>query len=179
MRKLTTTLLSSALLISPITSISQAEASTQNTPIEVNETNTLNTLVPTIPTDSELIIVPYGAEKPDKNASTHDISISAYNYQVAKVGAQVYTDKFIKGKTSMKVTVNNWTITKYHGVAKNDLTITLYNSSGKKISSKTLSMTEDRSNSASFTGLSTSTKYYVEFSVELNEQTYSFDGSIS
>ncbi|MFJ8520714.1 hypothetical protein [Lysinibacillus xylanilyticus] len=209
MKKITTALLSSALLISPVAFSSQAEASTLNqgefktdiieVETDINEVETdiiedetdinevetdiiedetdINELVTYAP--SEFSIMPRGMEKPGKNASSHDISVSAYNYQVEKVGAQVYTDKFIKGKKSMTVTVKKWDIKTDWGIAKNKLTITLYDSSGKKVSSDSVTMAQGGSDSVSFTGLSASTKYYVMFSVELNKQTYSFNGSIS
>lgn len=195
MKKITTALLSSALLISPLAFSSQAEASTLNqgevetdiievetdiieVETDINEAETdINELVTSAP--SEISIMPRGMDKPGKKASSHDISVSAYNYQVEKVGAQVYTDKFITGKKSMKITVKDWKITTDWAIAKNTLTITLYDSSGKKVSSDSVTMVKDGSDSVSFTGLNASTKYYVMFSVELNKQTYSFNGSIS
>ncbi|KZN99329.1 hypothetical protein [Bacillus badius] len=167
MKKIATVLLSSALLFSPVALNSQTEAST------------LNQLVPIAPSDSEIgSMQPYGMNPPTSSASTHDISVSTYNYQVSKVGAQVYTDKFIKGKTTMKISVKNWKVLNSHGGTSNSLTLTVYNSSGKKVAGKTITISKG-SGSASFSGLSSSTKYYVKFSVPLNSNTYSFNGSIS
>ncbi|WP_375199169.1 hypothetical protein [Bacillus sp. RS11] len=183
MKKIATALLSSALLISPVAFSSPAEASTLAQQGEF-ETD-INELVPTAPSDSENLEDSEdfdevdGKDKPGKKASTHNISKSAYNYQVSKVGAQVYTDKFITGKKSMEITVKNWEVKTNWNIPGQKLTITLYDSSDKVIDSETVDMTNRKSDSVSFSGLSASSKYYVEFSVPQNKQTYSFDGSIS
>lgn len=166
MKKIVTVLLLSVLLFSPVGFNSQAEAST------------LNQLIPTAPADSGYGgTETYGAKVPTSKASTHNISTSAYNYQVEKVGAQVYTDKFIKGKKTMKVSVSNWKVLKNLGGGSNKVTVTLYNSSKKKISSKTITI-KSGSGSTSFSSINASTKYYVMFSVPLNGNQYSFNGSI-
>lgn len=176
MRKITLALLSIALLISPLAFNSQVEAST---PVKVQ--NTINELVPTAPTaPSGGGITTYGSKPPSSSASTHNISISDYNYQVSKIGAQLYTDKFLTGKTSMRITVKNWKVLIDYGITPTTLTITLYDSSGKKIASPQ-GVPMDKyynSNSVYFSGLNKSTKYYVKFSVLTNNQTYSFNGSI-
>lgn len=165
----TTVLLSSALLFNPVVLLnSQAKAST------------VNELISAPPSESENTggIQPYGAKPPASGASTHDLSISAYNYQVEKVGAQVYTDKFLKGKTTMNVSVKNWKLIVAYAGTSNQVTVTVYNSSGKKVDSNTITI-KNNTGSTSFSGLSKTTKYYVKFSVPLNSNTYSFDGSIS
>jgi hypothetical protein len=124
--------------------------------------------------------VPYGASAPSSSASTHDLSVSAYNYQVQEVGAQVYTDKWLTGKSSMKVTVLNWKLVTQGDIrfpTTTTVTLTVYNSSGTAVASCDLNTAY--TSYYTFTGLSSIVKYYVKFSVPLNEHTYSFNGSIS
>ncbi|MCC2346627.1 hypothetical protein LKM13_21475 [Bacillus anthracis] len=113
---------------------------------------------------------------PGKKASVHNIDKNSYNFQVDKVGAQVYTDKWLKGKKTMTVDVENFTVTKFQGGTKNELYITLYNSKGKEVDSKTLYV--NKASSVKFSGLDSSEKYFVKFSVPINGNTYSFNGSI-
>ena len=87
------------------------------------------------------------------------------------------TDKFIKGKTSMKISVKNWERIKNVAAVPDRVTITLFNSSGKVVDSKVVSIS-NASGSASFSDLSASTKYYVEFAVGTTGNQYSFNGSI-
>lgn len=141
------------------------------------EASSVNQLISTAPMDSEEY-VPYGASKPGSSASTHNISISPYNYQVARVGAQVYTDKFLSGKTYMSIYVNNWKILKDLGGSKNQMTIYLRNSKHKEIARYPLTI-KNGSASAHFVGLNASTKYYIEFSVPTNGNQYSFNGYIN
>lgn len=180
MKKVAKIVFSSALLLSPILLSSQVEAKSQE--VEANSQlesslvmeDSINVLVPYEPSVGQ--IQPYGANPPKSDASVHDISVNAYNYQVQQVGFAVYTDKLIKGKTSMKVTVKDFE--RISGSAKDvGLTISLYNASTKKlVASKALAV--HTSNSVSFSGLSSSTKYYVEFTVYNNGNKYSFNGSI-
>ncbi len=118
-----------------------------------------------------------GASKPGSNASIHDLSISDYNYQVEDVGYQVFTDKWLKGASSIAISVDDWTLLEYYGGTSDQLTITVYNQSGQ-VSSKTISISGS-SGSCTFSGLSSSTKYYIGFRVPKNSNRYSFDGSIS
>ncbi|MEI5913492.1 hypothetical protein [Bacillus albus] len=113
---------------------------------------------------------------PGKKASVHNIDKNSYNFQVDKVGAQVYTDKWLTGKKTMTVDVENFTVTKFQGGTKNELYITLYNSKGKEVDSKTLYV--NKASSVKFSGLNSSEKYFVKFSVATNGNTYSFNGSI-
>ena len=172
MKKTAAILLSSALLLSPTLLSSQVEASTVNG----NSTN-VNVLVPNEPSfGTPGGIQPYGKNPPSSDASTHNISVSAYEYQIQKVGFAVYTDKFIKGKTSMKVTVLNFK-KELNKVPEDGLTISVYNASDNKlVESKKVALST--SNSVSFSGLKASTKYYVKFAVINNGNTYSFNGKI-
>ncbi|CAM3298773.1 hypothetical protein FITA111629_15165 [Filibacter tadaridae] len=165
MKKISSILFLTVLLFSSLIFSPQVEASS------------VNQLVPTAPIDSEEY-VPYGAKPPGSSASTHNISISRYNYQVARVGAQVYTDKFINGKTRMSIYVNNWKVLDDLGGSNNEMTIVLNNSSHKTIASYTVTI-KNGSASAHFVGLNASTKYYITFVVPTNGNKYSFNGYIN
>jgi hypothetical protein len=120
-----------------------------------------------------------GASRPSANASTHNIGVSAYNYQVQRVGAAVFTDKLLTGKTSMRITANNWKCSVSHGLnTSNQLTLTVFNSSGSQVATRTVTV-HGGSASHTFTGLNRNTKYYVRFSVPTNGNIYSFNGAIS
>ncbi|TKI83108.1 hypothetical protein [Bacillus mycoides] len=140
--------------------------------------NSLSTTPPSVIVDTTNIKDGYqrAATPPGKKASVHNIEKNSYNYQVAKVGAQVYTDKWLKGKKTMTVNVHNFKVTKYQGGKSDELDITLYDSKDKIVDSKTLYV--NKASSVKFSGLSSSEKYYVKFSVLQNRNTYSFDGSI-
>ena len=184
-KKFSAVLLSATLLLSPLSFSSQAEASILDKPVPTEvgildklvpiEDNTLNELVPYVPLEEGEVGI-YGANPPGFFASTHDISVNAYNYQVIKVGSELFTDKFIKGKTSMTVNLKDWDYSDYPAPVASSVTVTLYTSSGK-VSGKTLSVSGG-TGSVNFTGLNASTKYYVGFTVPRNGVTYSFNGSI-
>lgn len=119
----------------------------------------------------------FGANPPSSGASSHDVSVSDYNYQISKIGYRVYTDKWLTGTTSLKVTVDNWKLVEDYGGTSNSLTIAVHKSSGGIVASKTINTNEVLR--ASFTDLTKSSNYYVSFSVPNNGNTYSFNGSIS
>lgn len=177
MKKITTVLLSSALLISPLAFASQAEANILDQPVSTvsSDSEIVDELVPTPPVSQEF----YGAKPPSSSADTHDLSKSAYNYQVERVGAQVYTSKFLTGKTSMTVTVKNWSVEAKDDIyATNELTVLVYDADTKKSVGKKLITIAGGEGSHTFTGLSSSKKYYIEFSVFTSGYKYSFNGSV-
>lgn len=134
------------------------------------------TLSPTPPAISG--VETRGANPPTIFADTHDLSVSGYNYQVTDMGYQVFTSKWLTGASSIKISVSNWTLIKqYHGATSNQLTLKVYNSSKKLVDSKTITISSG-SGSATFTGLTSSSKYYICFEVPTNSNRYSFDGSI-
>lgn len=123
-------------------------------------------------------IEPQGANPPSGFADTHDLSVSDYNYQVTNIGYRVYTSKWLTGVSSIKISVSNWKLLEeYHGATKDQLTLRVYNSSKKLVDSKTITIYSG-SGSATFSGLSSTSKYYVCFEVPTNSNRYSFDGSI-
>ncbi|MCK6075253.1 fibronectin type III domain-containing protein [Paenibacillus silvae] len=164
MKKLASGLVAGALLLTLTAGAVSADSSVHN--------------LPSVPPVSDAnVIVPFGSDKPSSSASTHDISVSSYNYQVQKVGAQVYTDKWLTGSTTMKVSVLDWTLVNDGGGSTNKLLISVYSANGL-VANKEIN--PNNTFSASFTGLNKSTKYYVKFSVTTgNENTYSFNGAIS
>lgn len=137
----------------------------------------INTLQPNAPIISINDKLLRGSSKPGKYASIHDLSISKYNYQVEEVGAAVYTDKWLTGVSNIGVSVDNWTQTTSQLGSTNKLTITVYNNKGKSVATSTLSMSSS-SNVTSFSGLSTTEKYYVQFSVPITGHKFSFNGEI-
>lgn len=123
----------------------------------------------------------YGANPPKGSADIHDLSISDYEYQVSDVGAAVYTSKWIKGASTIHVTAENWTLLEsYHGATNNKLTVTVYDSDKDYVNSTTITIDSTfRFGSGDITGLNSTEKYYVRFSVPLNSNRYSFNGAIS
>lgn len=118
-----------------------------------------------------------GANAPGSNASIHDLSVSSYNYQVSEVGAQVYTDKWIKGSSKMKVTVTNVKNVGETPGSLSGVTITVYNASNQAVASGNIN--PNTTSSITFSGLSSSNKYYVEFSVPRSGLKFAFNGTIS
>ena len=144
--------------------------------MQVSAKEEVYTLSPTPPAISE--IEPQGANPPSGFADTHDLSVSDYNYQVTNIGYRVYTSKWLTGVSSIKISVSNWKLLEeYHGATNNQLTLRVYNSSKKLVDSETITIYSG-SGSATFSGLSSTSKYYVCFEVPTNSNRYSFDGSI-
>lgn len=164
MKKIASSLVAGALLLSLTAGLASADSSVHT--------------LPTVPPANESnVIVPFGSDKPGSNASTHDLSVSKYNYQVQKVGYEVFTDKWLTGSTTMKVTVLDWKLVNDGDGATNKLLISVYSANGL-VANKEIN--PNTTVAASFSGLNKSTKYYVKFSVTTgNENTYSFNGTIS
>jgi len=124
----------------------------------------------------------YGANPPGSNASTHDLSISNYNYQVRSVGYRVFTDKWLTGASSMKVTVENWELIEEYGGTNDKITISVCQSGfwGDTCTSKVITgLRKGGSDYVTFSNLDSSTKYYVRFEVPTNSNRYKFNGTIS
>jgi len=119
-----------------------------------------------------------GTSAPSSNASSQDLSVSSYNYQIQKIGAQLYIDKWVTNATNMRVIVGNWHILNSYAGDKDKLMISVYSSAGLFYSKQLTGLKEGGSDYADFTGLAPSTKYYVVFSVYTNGNTYSFNGQI-
>lgn len=124
----------------------------------------------------------YGPNPPGSGASTHDLSESPYNYQVAEVGYRVFTDKWLTGVSSMKVTVNDWKLIEQYAGTSDEVTISVCKSGffGATCESKKITgLVEGSGDDVTFTNLSSSTKYYVRFEVPTNGNKYKFKGTIS
>ncbi len=120
-----------------------------------------------------------GKNPPAKKADTHDLSVSNYNYQVSDMGYRVYTSKWLKGASSIKISVSNWKlIDSYKGATNNKLTVRVYNSKKKEVKSKQITISS-KCGSGTISGLNSSKKYYICFEVPTNGNRYSFDGTIS
>lgn len=144
--------------------------------MQVSAKEEVYTLSPTPPAISG--IEPQGANPPSSGADTHDLSVSSYNYQVADMGYRVYTSKWLTGASSISISVSNWNLIKeYHGATNNQLTLRVYNSRKKQVDSETITIS-DGSGSVTFSGLTSTSKYYVCFEVPTNSNRYSFDGFI-
>lgn len=142
-------------------------------------TSQMDTLVNTPPTSSQDIIQTRGSSAPSSKADIHDLSVSSYEYQALDMGYRIYTSKWITGATKIKITVKNWSLLEsYYGATNNKLTLRVYNSSKKQVTSKTITISSS-SGSATLTDLSKSSKYYVCFEVPTNGNRYSYNGTIS
>lgn len=84
---------------------------------------------------SSIGIQPDGAKPPSSSADIHNLSVSEYNYQVEDVGYRVYTSKWLTGASSMDVLVDNWTILESYGGTSNIVTVRVFNSSKKEVTS--------------------------------------------
>ncbi len=124
-------------------------------------------------------ISPRGANPPASSADIHDLSTSAYNYQVLDVGYQVFSSKWITGASSIQVTVNNWKLLEYYiGATSNKVTISVYNSRKELVDSDTITI-YDKSGLTYLSGLTETEKYYVGVQVPTNGNRYKFNGTIS
>lgn len=109
-------------------------------------------------------------------------SVSDYNYQVLDVGYRVFTDKWLTGVSSMKVTVENWEILEEYAGTNDEVTISVCKHGfwGDTCDSQTITgLSEGDSDYVTFSGLDSSTKYYVRFEVPTNGNRYKFNGTIS
>ncbi|MGF6354093.1 hypothetical protein ABIE27_002003 [Paenibacillus sp. 4624] len=162
MKKLASGLIAGALLLSLTAGVASADSSV----------HTLSTVPPT----SSNVIVPFGANEPGINASTHNLSTSSYNYQVTRIGAKLYTEKWLTGSSTMKVTVENVENVGSTPGALSGVNVAVYKN--QLVSIKNISK-PTRIGSVSFSGLDSSKKYYVEFTVPTSGRLFSFNGTIS
>lgn len=145
--------------------------------MQVSASEEVYTLSPTPPTASG--IEARGKNPPSGSAGTHNLSDSSYSYEVTDMGARVYTNKWITGASSIKISVADWKlIEEYHGATNDQLTLEVYDSNKKLVDSETITISKE-SASATFTGLTSTAKYYIGFRVPLNSNRYSFNGTIS
>lgn len=146
--------------------------------ISVASSNEVHTLSETPPSNHSVDeIVPFGKKPPKWNASTHNLSVSPYNYQALDIGYRLFTDKWITGATSIQVTVQNWKHKEGSSPLNNKLTVQVYDESGKKIDGRII-IIGSTPHYANLSGLSSNKKYYVLFEVPTNGNKYSFNGSI-
>lgn len=123
----------------------------------------------------------YGSNPPSSGADIHNLSISAYSYQVERIGAALYTSKWMTGASSIHISVEDWTLETYNpGATNNRLTVSVYDSKKNFVASTTI-IIDGRFlvGSGDIDGLDSSQKYYVRFSVPTNGNIYSFYGDIS
>ena len=66
----------------------------------------------------------------------------------------------------------------YPGATNDQLTLIVYDSKDKKVTSKTITI-DDTVGKATLSGLKSGSKYYVCFEVPTNGNRYSYNGSIS
>lgn len=129
---------------------------------------------------SNFKIETYGASKPGKNASVHNLDVNAYNYQLGNFGYRLYTDKWITS-SSGKITVSLKgfkTVVEYPGATKNKITFILFDSSGALVTSpKTVSSSGTAS--VTWINIKPDKKYYVCFEVPTNYNRYTGYGTIT
>lgn len=120
-----------------------------------------------------------GSKKPSSSASTHDLSVNNYNYQLQKFGYQLFTDKWLTSDTGyISVSLSDFkTLEEYPGATKDQITFKLCDSSGVLVTStKTVN---NGSASVTWKNIKEDKKYYVIFQVPTNGNKYSGNGSIS
>jgi hypothetical protein len=120
-----------------------------------------------------------GAKKPSSKASTHNLDVSDYNYQLENFGYKVFTDKWVTS-TSGEITVyldSFSLITSYMGDS-NKITFNLYDSSGKLVTSN---KTVNSRGTAYVTwiNIKSDKKYYISFEVPKNGNRYTGHGNIT
>lgn len=145
-----------------------------------NEVNILSETPPSESSSGDIVL--YGSKPPSKNASVHNLSRSAYSYEAVDMGYRLYTNKWLTGSTSLSIDVYGWELLNYHGGTGNKLTLRVYDSSDKQVASKTITIDNwdsVGSGYAYFSGLSSSSKYYVCFEVPTNGNRYTYRGKIS
>lgn len=172
-----------ACSITPLSANAQEYTSlpTNNPPVIINSgsqtSNATHELTPTPPISGGGSFSTNGMNPPNSDSSSHNLSVSPYNYQVHQVGAQIYTDKILYGKTSMKVLVSNYEIISGTG-PKSNLYVYLYKANGTFVDKYSLG--SGYTSSYTFTGLDKNTKYFVGWSVtNAGNNKYAFDGTIS
>lgn len=112
-----------------------------------------------------------------------DLRQNNYGYDVTNIGYRVYTNKWITGSSSIKISVADWKlIEEYHGAEKSTLTIAVYDTSDRVVAKNTMKVTWSHDGTASgsmtLSGLNANLKYYVLFEVPTNSNRYSFNGTI-
>lgn len=134
-------------------------------------------------------IRPYGTWPPS-GSDIQDLSIDDYPYQVDHIESHLYTSKWLTGASSINATIEDWKVLKYGYGYVDRLSITLIDSKRKEIDSKDITLkaigTDKYGNaygwyddSVSFTGLSSSEKYYLYFSIGGYNNSISFHGTVS
>lgn len=139
--------------------------------IDFNEVHELTDTIPGL--DNPLT---RDGNPPDISTDTvWDLRFAEYKYSIEEVGAQVYTDVFLTGKTSIKVTVGDMKVVSSESADKlYRTTVTLYDSNGTSVASTNITT----NGNYTFTGLSATKKYYVKFSVRHDTTIWTWDGSI-
>ena len=124
-----------------------------------------------------------GSKKPSSNAGTVNLTQNSYEYDVTNIGYRVYTNKWITGASTIKISVGDWKlIEEYIGAEKSKLTISVYDSNDMVVAKNTMTITwgQDGTGYGNMTlnGLNEGLKYYVLFEVPTNSNRYSFNGTI-
>ncbi|MGG4144338.1 hypothetical protein ABEW34_14530 [Paenibacillus algorifonticola] len=133
-------------------------------------------MVPTPPTSAITI---FGVDPPSNDASVHDLSLNSYNYQVDYVGVEVFTAKWLKGKSTINVSVQDFKLTNGNADPTGYLYVNVCTGGPSTCTSKKITVNQYGTGSTSFSGLSTTTKYFVRFVVPNNGDKRTFYGTIS
>lgn len=124
-------------------------------------------------------ITPYGEDAPGSSASTHDLSISDYNYQVFEVGYKIFTDKFLKGSATINVSIENFTKIQGSLEATKTVRVTLYGASGTIAGTRDVAINDGGGYGDCSFAVYPQNKYYISFQPANDGNKYSFNGSIS
>jgi len=169
--KSTLSLTLSAAMLSSIVGVASANPASNSQSVAVVADSTIHNLVPYPP---EEVITPFGTIPPF-SVYIHNLNNGNYNYTVTKLGAYIYTDKWIQGRSSVSVSIEGLEFTPYGDTPMGPITIECYSSSGL-VATRTVDIASG-SRSATFSSLNTSTNYYYSFSVPNTGALYKFSGS--
>lgn len=119
-----------------------------------------------------------GKKKPGIFASTHDLSVNDYNYQLTNFGATLFTEKWLKSSSGrITVYLENFTVLESYGGTSDKITFHLCDSSGR-LSSATRTVVAGNA-SVTWININPDKKYYIEFEVPTNGNRYSGSGNIT
>lgn len=123
-------------------------------------------------------IIPFGAKPPGASNGTHNLSSSSYSYDVASVGAQVYTDRWLTGAKTIECTVGGYEHLDGSAVLVYEtVTFTVYNSKNQVVAKNSVNVGKG-GYYCTISGIPSSEKVYVKISVTHDNVLKTFYGSI-
>lgn len=164
--KLSASLLACACLLLPTTNTFAASMHNSITASYTDSVSTYENIderSTSIPSSSSSVDLSYGTNLAFK--------VSSLRY------GNLFTNNRFTGVNSIKVNISSITVDKNaSSLPSGDLMVTIFKDNHTKVKSQSISI---KGGTLSFSGLSKTTKYYIEFSKNNDGQYYSFDGSIA